>query len=100
MPLEKSINYQEPTVFLIERGSQYKGILSEGKYYNSALSLINNMLSNNKLESEIVGLSGTKQDLAVFLASFFNALEFQNTKFTTQTEGTRDYDPDCPIGID
>ena len=97
MNTEKIILTDDVAVFVLEKGSQYKGVMSEGKYFNSVLSLLDKLLATNNIESEKVGYSATKMDLAAFLADFLFLSEFQNTEFTIQTENTDDYNPDTPV---
>ena len=97
MKTEKTVLTDEPAVFVLERGSHYKGAQSEGKYFNSVLSLIDKLLATNHIESEKVGFSATKMDLAAFLADFLYMAEFQNTEYTMQTENTDDFNPDTPV---
>ena len=97
MNTEKTILTDDVAVFVLEKGSQYKGALSEGKYFNSVLSLLEKLLATNHIESEKVGFSATKMDLAAFFANFLYMAEFQYTKFTIQTENTDEYNPDAPV---
>jgi len=71
--------------------------MSEGKYFHSMLRLLDKLLATNNIESEKVGFSATKMDLAAFLADFLFLSEFQNTEFTIQTENTDDFNPDTPV---
>ena len=61
------------------------------------LRLLDKLLATNNIESEKVGFSATKMDLAAFLADFLFLSEFQNTEFTIQTENTDDFNPDTPV---
>jgi hypothetical protein len=61
------------------------------------LGLLDKLLTTNNIESEKVGFSATKMDLAAFLADFLFLSEFQNTEFTIQTENTDDFNPDTPV---
>jgi hypothetical protein len=97
MNMEKRILTDDVAVFVLEKGSQYKGAISEGKYFSTIISLIEKLLAINNLESEKVGFSATKEDLAAFLADFLYIAEFQNTEFTIQTENTDEYNPDTPV---
>lgn len=97
MNREKKILTDEVAVFVLERDSHYKGAVSEGKYFNSVLSLLEKLLATNHIESEKIGFSATKMDLAAFLANFLYMAEFQNTEFTIQTENTDEYNPDTPV---
>ena len=97
MNTEKTILTDDVAVFVLEKGSQYKGVMSEGKYFHSMLSLLDKLLATNNIESEKVGFSATKMDLAAFLADFLFLSEFQNTEFTIQTENTDDFNPDTLV---
>ena len=97
MNTEKTRLTDDVAVFVLEKGSQYKGVMSEGKYFHSVLSLLDKLLATNNIESEKVGFSATKVDLAAFLADFLFLSEFQNTEFTIQTENTDDFNPDTPV---
>ena len=97
MNTEKTILTDDVAVFVLEKGSQYKGALSEGKYFHSVLGLLDKLLATNNIESEKIGFSATKMDLAAFLANFLYMAEFQNTEFTIQTENTDEYNPDTPV---
>jgi len=97
MNTEKTRLTDDVAVFVLEKGSQYKGVMSEGKYFHSMLSLLDKLLATNNIESEKVGFSATKMDLAAFLADFLFLSEFQNTEFTIQTENTDDFNPDTPV---
>jgi hypothetical protein len=97
MNTEKIILTDDVAVFVLEKGSQYKGVMSEGKYFHSMISLLDKLLATNNIESEKVGFSATKMDLAAFLADFLFLSEFQNTEFTIQTENTDDFNPDTPV---
>jgi hypothetical protein len=97
MNTEKVILTNDVAVFVLERGSHYKGLQSEGKYFYPVLNLIDKLLSINHIESEKVGFSATKMDLAAFLADFLYMAEFQNTEYTIQTENTDDFNPDTPV---
>ena len=97
MNTEKTILTDDVAVFVLEKGSQYKGAISEGKYFHSVLSLLDKLLATNNIESEKVGFSATKMDLAAFLADFLFLSEFQNQKFTIQTEEINDFNPDTPV---
>ena len=76
MNTEKTILTDDVAVFVLEKGSQYKGVMSEGKYFHSVLSLLDKLLATNNIESEKVGFSATKVDLAAFLADFLSRPEF------------------------
>lgn len=97
MNTEKTILTDDVAVFVLEKGSQYKGVMSEGKYFHSMLRLLDKLLATNNIESEKVGFSATKMDLAAFLSDFLFLSEFQNTEFTIQTENTDDFNPDTPV---
>lgn len=97
MNTEKTILTDDVAVFVLERGSQYKGAISEGKYFNTMVVLLDKFLAINNIESDIVGFSGTKLDLAAFLADLLYMAELQNTEFTIQTENTDDFNPDTPV---
>ena len=97
MNTEKTRLTDDVAVFVLEKGSQYKGVMSEGKYFHSMLRLLDKLLATNNIESEKVGFSATKMDLAAFLADFLFLSEFQNTEFTIQTENTDDFNPDTPV---
>lgn len=93
MNIEKRILTDDVAVFVLEKGSQYKGAISEGKYFSTIISLIDKLLAINNLESEKVGFSATKEDLAAFLAEFLYMAEILNTEFTIQTENLDDFNP-------
>ena len=84
-------------VFVLERGSQYKGEISEGKYFLTILGILDKLLASNNIESEKVGFSATKMDLASFLADLLEITEFQHAEFQIQIEDTDDFDPDSAL---
>ena len=84
-------------VFVLERGSQYKGEISEGKYFLTILGILDKLLASNNIESEKVGFSATKMDLASFLADLLKISEFQHAEFQIQIEDTDDFNPDSAL---
>jgi len=84
----------EPVVFVLEKGSQYKGAISEGKYFSALFEMFENLLAINGVESDMVGFSGCRLDLAVFLAKFLSMAEFQSTELRMQEGAKHDFNPD------
>ena len=84
----------EPAVFVLEKGSQYKGTISEGKYFSAFFEMFENLLATNGVESDMVGFSGCKLDMAVFLAKFLSMAEFQGTELRMKEGATHDFNPD------
>lgn len=93
MSIEKIILTDEAAVFVLEKGSQYKGQMSEGIYYTLTLELLQKMQENSNVQSDIIGFSGTMKDMAVFLSKILISIELSSTHFSIQTDDIDDFNP-------
>jgi hypothetical protein len=64
-----SVNNVEIAVFEFSKGSQINSNMQKGECYNFMLNMIGTLMKNSNVQSDRIGITGFKEDVASYLST-------------------------------
>lgn len=87
------MNFQDITVFSFKKGSQMNNHRINYKSYEFVLKVLESIQFKNGVQSPKIGLSGYKEDVAMFISSLIEYFPLANMDIEL-VDDISDFDPD------
>ena len=89
----RRIRHQEKAVFVLDANAQNRNNLKEDDVYNYVSKMIDLMLRNSGIATDIVYVGGTKIDLCIWLSGILSFYQYNDIEIQDKTH-LYDLDPD------
>jgi len=89
----RRIRHQEKAVFVLDANAQNRNNLKEDDVYNYVSKMIDLMLRNSGIATDIVYVGGTKIDLCIWLSGILSFYQYNDIEIQDKTH-LFDLDPD------
>jgi len=89
----RRIRHQEKAVFVLDTNSQNRNNLKEDDVYNYVSKMIDLMLRNSGIATDIVYVGGAKIDLCIWLSGILSFYQYNDIEIQDKTH-LFDLDPD------
>jgi len=89
----RRIRHQEKAVFVLDANAQHRNNLKEDDVYNYVSKMIDLMLRNSGIATDIVYVGGTKIDLCIWLSGILSFYQYNDIEIQDKTH-LFDLDPD------
>ena len=87
------INYTNIAVFEFSKGSQSNEHLQKGGCYYFMLNMIETLMRKSNVQSERIGISGYKEDVAAYLSALMAVYHYKDIEIDLKASST-DFDTD------
>jgi hypothetical protein len=87
------IKYPEIAVFAFSKGSQMNDHIHTSKSYYYMLNMLETLMKKSNVESNKVGISGYKEDVAAYLAALLEVYFYKDMEIELMDD-INEYDPD------